>query len=188
MPGLDPGIHDERPRAHQYSFTKWRSLTDCRVKPGNDLAGDVAAPGRLAELRDHLGRDRRGGDLLLIGLAAHHPDARLLAFHHHLAALQNPVLDVEGRAAEFRHARDDLHGVAEGTGPHEVAARYGIVGIGLEQAPRTGVEELEEARVEDDAGGIAMRPGDLERARVGEGSHRHTKPAAPAAVNVTTPY
>jgi hypothetical protein len=37
MPGLRPGIHDERPRrgAEQY-LSLLRGLMDCRVKPGND--------------------------------------------------------------------------------------------------------------------------------------------------------
>ena len=54
---------------------------------------------------------------------AHGPDARLAAFDRHLAFVDEPVLDVETRAAEFRHARDDLDGVAEGDRLHEIAAR-----------------------------------------------------------------
>jgi hypothetical protein len=36
MRGLDPRIHDEAQQAEQYRRYWWRSLMDCRVKPGND--------------------------------------------------------------------------------------------------------------------------------------------------------
>jgi hypothetical protein len=36
MPGLDPGIHDERPRLEAFHLSVSRGLMDCRVKPGND--------------------------------------------------------------------------------------------------------------------------------------------------------
>jgi hypothetical protein len=36
MRGLDPRIHDERQQAKQYCLSWWRTLMDCRVKPGND--------------------------------------------------------------------------------------------------------------------------------------------------------
>src|SRR6185312_17209384 len=120
---------------------------------------------RLPEFRHHLGRNRRGGDRVGIVLAAHGPDARLAAFDRDLASVDYLVLDIEARTAEFRHARDHLDGVAEGDRLHEVAARvdqgdaddavgFGEVGLinakgGFEQAPAIGVEELEEARVED---------------------------------------
>ena len=37
-PGLDTGVHDERPRATQsyVSFLDPKRLMDCRVKPSND--------------------------------------------------------------------------------------------------------------------------------------------------------
>jgi hypothetical protein len=38
MRGLDPRIHDERPRLQRYGPASWTSLMDCRVKPGNDGA------------------------------------------------------------------------------------------------------------------------------------------------------
>jgi hypothetical protein len=40
MPGLDPGIHDERPLGKSYaSLPLPNRLMDCRVKPGNDGGG-----------------------------------------------------------------------------------------------------------------------------------------------------
>jgi|DewCreStandDraft_4_1066084.scaffolds.fasta_scaffold15568_3 hypothetical protein len=38
MRGFDPRIHDEIPRCIALRLCSWRSLMDCRVKPGNDHA------------------------------------------------------------------------------------------------------------------------------------------------------
>lgn len=44
MPGLDPGLHDEVQLDLPHRLNLWRSVIDCRIKPGNDRVERLGIP------------------------------------------------------------------------------------------------------------------------------------------------
>ena len=113
-----------------------------------------------------------------IGGIARRPHASLATLHRKLAAHAELMIDIEARSAKRAHLRGELDRIAETRGRKK--ARAGVhqrnaedveraSKIGrlytercLEQDPSAPVEEFEEPAVEDDAGGVAMRPFDGE--------------------------
>src|SRR6476620_3518202 len=145
--------------------------------------------GRLrgTEFRDHIGRNRGPADLFGVILAARRPDAGFRALDRKLTVNREAVLDVKTGAAELAHPRGHLDGVAELHRLEEIGARvdqwnaHDAEGAGelmrlyaercLEHFPGVGVEDLEEAAVEHDAGWIALAPFDGQLPAVSERRH-----------------
>src|SRR6476646_9781757 len=145
--------------------------------------------GRLrgTEFRDHIGRNRGPADLFGVILAARRPDAGFRALDRKFTVNREAVLDVKTGAAELAHPRGHLDGVAELHRLEEIGVRvdqwnaHDAAGAGelmrlhaercLEHFPGVGVEDLEEAAVEHDAGWIALAPFDGQLPAVSERRH-----------------
>src|SRR5262245_37665014 len=136
------------------------------------------------EFRDDISRNGDTADLFGVVLAACRPDTGFPALDRKFPADRKPMLDVEARAAERAHPGCYLDRVAESDGLDEIGARVDQGNADdaesagevlrlhaerrLEHVPGVGVEDLEEAAVENDAGRIALAPFDGQLPAVGE--------------------
>src|SRR6185437_1344940 len=112
---------------------------------------------------------------------AHHPDPDLRTFDASLAVQAEPMLDLETGTPEL-DGGVDRHVVAETRGLEETRARFrqrvadkvesleqlnfGHAHRALEQRRGRGIEDFEIARIENNAGGVAVAPFDAHRAAV----------------------
>src|SRR5262245_45756940 len=141
---------------------------------------------RSVEPCQHLRRDRPRAQPVLVAGIAHGPHPLLVALQRGHAGLGHAVQHGKAGAAELLDAGLDLDVVAVLRGHRELGARLdqrepgaavffqhldlGEAGRLPEQQNRTGVEPLEIAWVEDDAGGVAVAPLDTDRSGVGQHS------------------
>src|SRR6185437_5288106 len=148
-----------------------------RRAPKADLGRDLRRARRVRQRRDDLLGDRRALDAALLARMRHHPDALLEAVDRELAVLEDAVLDGKAALAPFAHAGFADQVLAPARGDDEARARIDQRrpdrAVSLPERPHReagaaeemeggGVEPGEIARIEDDAGGIAIAPFDAE--------------------------
>src|SRR5277367_2097735 len=147
-------------------------------------------PSQRSKARNDLRRQRLRHDFAGVVRTISRPDPGFAAFHCYSAAHRELVFDVEARAAKRGHLRCEFHDVAKARRRDEAGAgvdqgnaedtidrrpflRFHAEHM-LEHRPGAVVEILEKTSVEDDAGGIAVTPGDGELAaadEIGRGFH-----------------
>src|SRR6185437_10947024 len=144
---------------------------------------DLRRAGRVRERGDNLLGNRRALDAALLARMRHHPDALLEPLDRELAVFEDAVLHGKAALAPFAHAGFADEILAPARGDDETRARiderrsdravflpehaHRQAGA-AEEVERRRVEPGEIARIEHDAGGIAIAPFDADGKPVDE--------------------